>query len=296
MATLSRKNSIDSMKLSMELQKLNASLEDRISVIEHKKSGINMTILSHSTPIYLQRRGNKDYLNSFDAVQYNDEPRSRAASFGKAESVQSLRRKIKDISHHREKSEDELAHCVGSHITSTRGIHNCETCSALSRINPRGRRMSLPATLVHVKPIIKLKSETSNSSSASSLNSSRGNLTGSNKVPETFDTEEIDMHLRRVKRELGKRKPKSISELRADMTTTYQHRRELEQVENEIVTDMMHSLDDKYYKELEGCRYLRHHGSLTDKQLSVEEIFDQSQDHIHTNVKSGETFVSQKVT
>ncbi|XP_069106671.1 uncharacterized protein [Argopecten irradians] len=274
MATLSRKNSIDSMKLSMELQKLNASLEERISVIEHKKSGINMTFASHATPIYLQRRGNKDYINSFDFVQTNDGTRSRAASFGKAESVQSLRRSIKDFSHHKDKPDDEHAHCIGSHIASTRGIHNCETCSALSRINPRRRRNSLPATLVHVKPILKLKSATSNSSSTSSLNSSRGNLTGSNKVPETFDTEEIDMHLRKVKRELGKRKPKSISELRADMTTTYQHKKEMELVENEIINDMMHTLDDRYYKELEGCRYLRHHGGkLVDKELSVEEIF-----------------------
>ncbi|XP_060064953.1 uncharacterized protein LOC132545296 [Ylistrum balloti] len=273
MTTLSRKNCIDSMKLTMELQRLSANLEDRISVIEHKKSGINMAIASHATPIYLQRRGNKDYINSFDTVQQNDEPRSRAASFGKAESVQSLRRKIKDFSTHGDTSEDEFAHCIGSHIASTRGLHNCETCSALSRINPRGRRMSLPATLVHVKPIKKLKSANSNSSSSSNLNSSRGNLTGSNKVPETFDTEEIDMHLRKVKRELGKRKPKTVSELRADMTTTYQHRKELEQVENEIINDMMKSLDDKYYKELEGCRYHRHHGSLANKQLSVDEIF-----------------------
>lgn len=270
MEKLWRRNSVDSMKLSMELQKLNANLEERISVIEHKKSGINMAFVSHATPIYLQVRRSKDYLNSFDTVhQQLNEPRARAASFGKAESVQSLRTKMKDIAIHKDHHEDEHAHCQGQHIVTTRGTHNCEACSSMSRIHPRGRRNSLPATLIHVKPIMTIK----NGDSQSNLNSSRGNLSGSRKAS-TDSTEEIDMCLRKLRRELGKRKPKSLSELRADMTTTYQHKRELEQVENEIVDDLMKSLDEKYYKELEGCRYLRVHGTLAEKELSVEEIFN----------------------
>lgn len=265
-----KQNQMRQRKLSAELENIHARLEGSLYLIEHEVNVIKKDQDKQTEPepeidlSYFKRK------TEFNAMESS---RRRASSFSTTESKTSndspQKPSIVDLRAKRtHKIESPIAEYIASPIPSF----------------ARARRMSLPANLVHsFEPFSvfhgkKGSNDSINKGSNSNLKGSHGDVRRSrDKITRSRDTspemEKYENQMRRLKRELDQRKPKTIKQLeRIPLTSTEEthiinylqeeeHKRETEKKNAELLDG------------LKKCTYLRTNNPT---ELSVEEMLDRT--------------------
>lgn len=253
-----KKNQMGKRRLSTELENINSRLEDSLCLIEHDVNEIkrDQEQQSETEPeidlLYLKKKSDlNDMLES----------RRRASSFGTVESPK------KPNLHKVNKFKSKIAESAG-------------------QIQPRNRRMSLPANLLHSHdPFPSLKSNSSRSSlnkgSDSSLKGSRGDLRRSHgsitRIPSDSspEMEKYESQLRRLKYQLHLRRPKSIKQLERIPLTSTEERHIRKYLQEEEYREQKAKRNAEILESIQNCNYIR---KQHDQELTVDEMLDQTPD------------------
>lgn len=264
-----KRNQMRQRKLSTELENIHARLEGKLYLIEHEVSEIKKDQEKHSEPepkidmSYLKRK------SEFDAM---DSSRRRASSFSNSEThssndspgrpnVQELRRDSISKAHKTESA-------VGQYISSP-----------IPHSYSRSRRMSLPANLVNsFEPFgglhgSKGSGSSVNKGSDSCLKASHGDVRKSR--DNSPEMEKYANQMRRLKRELNQRKPKTIKQLEKMPLTSTEETHLIKYLREEERKQLTEKRNAELFEGLKKCNYLR---TNHPQELSVDEIFDRSHD------------------
>lgn len=271
-----KRNQMRQRTLSTELENIDARLEGRLYLIEHEVSEIKKDQEKHSEPeskidlSYLKRK------SEFDAM---DSSRRRTSSFSNSEthsSNDSLRRP----------NVQELRRDSISKAQKTESPVGQYNSSPIPHSYVRSRRMSLPANFVNsFEPFGGLRGSKGSGSSVnkwsdSSLKRSHGDVRKSrDSITKSRDNSpEIEKYanqMRRLKRELNQRKPKTIKQLEKMPLTSTEETHLIKYLREEERKQLTEKRNAELFEGLKKCNYLR---TNHPEELSVDEILDRSHD------------------
>lgn len=300
------KNKVTERRLSKTMEHLNTELASSLTTIVRQVRGIQLEHEKQSLEVdssQVRRRPSTDLGNFDDFHVYQDISRLRSKSFGHSETKQRPKTagKLKHLSTDNNKSgkaipKSKKAAGEKSPIQCSpneKSIHeqlemSGKSANKHSRMSvdynyanplvgntsavPRNRRMSLPAIML---PMGDLQKDLDIRKSPKRTGKKLQN--GVNGSQET-SPEGTTLQLKRLQRELNQRKPKSSRELRYYNLTTAEEKRELTRIQGELSNefyfgDSDKDYQDKLYRELQNCSYLRRPSIDGAAELSIEDVF-----------------------
>ncbi|XP_052097223.1 uncharacterized protein LOC127732191 isoform X1 [Mytilus californianus] len=269
-----KRNQMRQRKLSTELENIHARLEGSLCLLEHEVKEVKKDQERQEEPdldfdiSYFKKRSETNTMG---------DARRRASSFSISESKTNVCGPKKPNLHERRESISKI-HKIESPVAQY-------ITSPLVPSYAKTRRMSLPANIFHShEPFIGLHGSSSNSpgvnkGSDSSLKGSHNDVRRSRDSIRSRDSspemEKYECQMRRLKRELNQRIPKTIKQLSRIPLTSTEERHIIKYIKEEEHKQMTERKNAEILEGIQKCTYLR---TKNPAELSVEEMLDRSPD------------------